>query len=247
MEERVLAVTGRQAYAKSSFAHHQSVLNAGVLFALPPLISQGLDKDFKTYHALLRGFYCLHHMIMLSCFMAIYRIKNPEQLKNYPPGELGKILGLDRIPEVSYFRKKLKQTFCQLKTDKLHTVLFQSWLTQMPEMFFYIHGHVRVYHGDLANLPKRFVSREKLCLSGTTEFCLPAEAGVNDESGTPLMVITAELNEKLKEAIEIIIEKLKEEIAEPADANQPRFILVFDRESYEPKWFKHLWEKIKYQ
>lgn len=209
------------------------------MFALPALISQGLDKAFTTYNALSPGFYGLHHMIILSCFMAICRIKNPEQLKNYPPGELGKILGLDRIPEVSYFRKKLKQIIDQMKTDEFHTVLFQSWLTQLPELFFYIDGHIRVYHGDLANLSKRFVSREKLCLSGTTEFW------VNDESGRPLMVITAELNEKLKEAIEIIIEKLKEEIAEPADANQPRFTLVFDRESYEPKWFKYLWEEHK--
>lgn len=48
-----------------------------------------------------------------------------------------------------------------------------SWLKYtraMPEMFFYIDGHVLVYHGDEANLPKRFVSREKLCLSGTTEY-----------------------------------------------------------------------------
>jgi hypothetical protein len=36
--------------------------------------------------------------------------------------------------------------------------------------FFFIDGHVRVYHGSLASLPKRFVSREKLCLPGTTEF-----------------------------------------------------------------------------
>jgi len=50
-------------------------------------------------------------------------------------------------------------------------------------------GIVRVYHGEMANLPKRFVSREKLCLSGTTEFW------VNDQQGLPLMVVTGELNE----------------------------------------------------
>ncbi|MCK5277741.1 MAG: hypothetical protein KAK04_04370, partial [Cyclobacteriaceae bacterium] len=209
------------------------------MFALPALISQGLDKAFTTYNALSPGFYGLHHMIILSCFMAICRIKNPEQLKSYPPGELGKILGLDRVPEVGYFRRKLKQIIEQGKTDEFHNLLFQSWITQMPEVFFYIAGHVRIYHGHLANLSKRFVSREKLCLSGTTEFW------VNEESGMPLMVITGELNEKLKEAIGIIIEKLKEEIAIPADTNQPHFTLVFDRESYEPKWFKYLWKKHK--
>jgi len=168
--------------------------------------------------------------------MALCRIKNPEQLKNYPPGELGKLIGLDRVPEVGHFRKKIKQIIDQNKTDQLHSQLFQKWLNQMADMFFYIDGHVRVYHGAQANLSKRFVSREKLCLSGTTEFW------VNEESGLPLMVVTAELNEKLKEGIEIVIEKVKEEIAEPTDASEPRFTLIFDRESYEPKWFKHLWE-----
>jgi len=201
------------------------------------LISQGLDQAFKSFHALPPGFYGLHHIIMLSCFMAISRIKNPEQLKNSPPGELGKLLGIDRVPEVGHFRKKLKQVIDQGRTDEFHTRLFQSWVTQMPEMFFYIDGHVRVYHGQKANLTKRFVSREKLCLSGTTEFW------VNDQAGMPLMVVTGELNEKLKEGIEIIIEKLKKEIPAPTDTNQPYFTLVFDRESYEPKWFFHLWEK----
>jgi len=168
--------------------------------------------------------------------MAVCRIKNPEQLKNSPPGELGKLLGLDRVPEVGHFRKKLKQVIGQGRTDEFHKRLFSSWITQMPEMFFYIDGHVRVYHGQKANLTKRFVSREKLCLSGTTEFW------VNDQSGMPLMVVTGELNEKLKEAIVIIIEKLKKETPAPADTNQPWFTLVFDRESYEPKWFIHLWE-----
>ena len=133
--------------------------------------------------------------------MALCRIKNPEQLKKHPPGELGKLLGLDRIPEVGYFRKKLKQIVDQSKVDELHTVLFRSWTEEMPEMFFYIDGHVRVYHGEKANLPKRFVSREKLCLSGTTEFW------INDGKGLPLMVFTGELNEKLKIAIEQAIHK----------------------------------------
>ena len=171
--------------------------------------------------------------------MALCRIKNPEQLKKHPPGELGKLLGLDRIPEVGYFRKKLKQIVDQSKADELHTVLFRSWTEKMPEMFFYIDGHVRVYHGEKANLPKRFVSREKLCLSGTTEFW------INDGKGLPLMVFTGELNEKLKIAIEQAIPKILKEITVVAYSDEPVFTLVFDREAYEPKWFIKLWEEYR--
>lgn len=231
-------MTGLQEYAPSLFDNHESVLNAGVLFSIPALISQGLDLFFKTFKPLKPGFYGLHHIVLTLCFMALCRIKNPEQLKNHSPGELGKLLGLDRIPEVGYFRKKVHQIIDQAKTDELHSCLLHSWVGAMPEMFFYIDGHVLVYHGDEANLPKRFVSREKLCLSGTTEYW------INDQTGLPLMVITAELNEKLKSAIEEAIPTLLKETKAPI-AGWPVFTMVFDREAYEPAWFKQLWEKYR--
>jgi hypothetical protein len=232
-----LAVTGTQDYAPSLFEHQESVLNAGVLFALPALISQGLDWFFKVFKPLPSGFYGLHHVILILCFMALCRIKNPEQLKKHPPGELGKLLGLDRIPEVGYFRTKIKQITDQSKSDELHAELFRWYADEMPNLFFYIDGHVRVYHGDLANLPKRFVSREKLCLSGTTEFW------VNDQQGLPLMVVTGELNEKLKWAIEQIIPKILKSITTEAKPGEPVFTIVVDREAYEPAWFKKLWNQ----
>jgi len=67
--------------------------------------------------------------------MALCRIKNPEQLKKQPPGELGKLLGLDRVPEVGHFRKKLKQVLVQERTDELHTKLFRSWLGTIKNRF----------------------------------------------------------------------------------------------------------------
>ena len=232
-----MAVTGQQDYAPSLFEHQESVLNAGVLFAIPALISQGLERFLKVFNPLPKGFYGLHHVILILCFMALCRIKNPEQLKKHPPGELGKLLGLDRIPEVGFLRTKIKQITDQSRADELHSVLFRSWTEELPEMFFYIDGHVRVYHGDLANLPKRFVSREKLCLSGTTEFW------VNDQQGLPLMVVTGELNEKLKTAIEEIIPKILEVITPQDNPEEPVFTIVVDREAYEPLWFKKLWDQ----
>ena len=236
-EERALAVTGKQDYAQSYFDNNESVLNAGVLLAIPALISQGLSKAFSTYSPLPSGFYGLQHILLLLCFMALCRIKSPEELKKYPPGELGKLLGLDRIPEVGYFRKKVKQIIDQAKTDDLHKELFLEWTSVMPELFFYIDGHIRVYHGNKATLPKRFVSREKLCLNGTTEFW------INDQQGMPLMVITGELNEKLKVAIIQAIQAIKKQLPLPHKNGDPAFTLIFDREAYEPLWFKRLFEE----
>ncbi len=210
------------------------------MFSLPALMAQGLNTFFKMLSPLSAGYYGLHHIVLTLCYMALCRIKNTEQLKQYAPGELGKLLGLDRVPEVGTFRKKLQQIIKQAKADTIHQALFHSWVEQMPEHFFYIDGHVRVYHGNKANLPKRFVSREKLCLNGTTEFW------VNDQSGLPLMVITSELNSKLKEAIEEIIPKILSEFPSKNEVStEPVFTIIIDRESYEPEWFKKLWDNHK--
>jgi len=56
------------------------------------------------------------------------------------------------------------------------------------------------------------------------------------------MVVTGELNEKLKSAIEETVPEILGEVARPATAKTPVFTLVFDREAYEPKWFKKLWD-----
>jgi len=236
-EERALAVTGAQVYAPSLFDSNESVENGGVLFSLPALISQGLEKLFTAFRNLPNGFYGLHHILLLLCFMALCRIKNAEQLKKTSVGEFGKLLGLDRIPQVEYLRKKIKQITDQHQCDCAQDYLFSQWQEKMSDLFFYIDGHVRVYSGKEANLPKHYVSREKLCLSATTEFY------VNTFEGLPLMVIHGELNEKLKDAIEKAIPEIKKSIDVPDDPMKPVFTLVFDREAYEPGWFIKLWKE----
>jgi hypothetical protein len=40
-------------------------------------------------------------------FLALLRIKRPEALKEHAPDDLGRLLGLDRAPEVKTLRRKL--------------------------------------------------------------------------------------------------------------------------------------------
>jgi hypothetical protein len=228
---------GLQEHTPSLFEANESVLFGGVLISIPSLIAQGFNVFSTSLLPLPNGFYGLQQLLLLYCFMMLARIKNPEQLKQYPPGELGKLLGLDRCPEVGHFRTKLAQIYEQNNVDTLLSNLFKFWLKDQPEVFFYIDGHVRVYHGTKANLPKRFVSREKLCLSGTTEFW------INNSQGLPLMFITGELNERLKDAILLAISKIKSDLPDLPVIHNVMFVLVFDREAYEPKWFQNLLEE----
>ena len=70
--------------------------------------------------------------------------------------------------------------------------LSRDWLEAAPELAgaLYVDGHVRLYHGSQTALPKRYVSRQRLCLRGTTDYG-GAESGTGErkagrgaESGT---------------------------------------------------------------
>ena len=89
---------------------------------MPALMSQGLLEFKKVYAPLPNGYYGFTSIVLTFAIMALCRIKNPEQLKQCKTGELGRIIGLDRLPEVRSLRNKLHQIVVQNKGvyDKLH-------------------------------------------------------------------------------------------------------------------------------
>jgi hypothetical protein len=245
--DRVCASLGVLQEAEPVFEHADNVCNAGTLFLVPALISQGLLKGEELYGSLRKGYYGLVSILLLLSFMFLNRIKTPEQLKTCKPGELGKILGLDRVPEVRCLREKIGQIVDQKKADDFNHAVSQCWISEEEASFFYVDGHVRVYHGSSAKLTKKYVSREKLCLAGTTDYW------VNNELGLPYLLVTGELNEKLKDIIlSDIVPALLRDTAGRVDEeklkNDPslhRFCLVFDREAYDVGFFKLLWEEYR--
>jgi len=69
------------------------------LLALPALLTLGvLEAGEQTYGTLKKVFYGLRATLLVLAFMALLRIRTPEQLQGHPPGELGVLLGLDRAP-----------------------------------------------------------------------------------------------------------------------------------------------------
>ena len=245
---RAAAAFGLIEQAPVQFEKSNSVCNAGVLLLLPALLSQGLLKSGeRIYNPLHKGYYGLQHILLLLAFMVLCRIKSPEQLKKCKPGELGKIMGLDRVPEVRCLRMKIDEIVKQGKAKEYNLSLAKEWMAEDQCVFFYIDGHVKVYSGEKANLPKKFVSRQKLCLAGMTEFW------VNDEIGMPYFMVIGEINEKLADALlnQIVPTLLKEATHLPSEAELennmqlPRFTLVFDREGYDAKLFSELWNKYR--
>ncbi|MEN8250583.1 MAG: putative transposase [Bacteroidota bacterium] len=105
---RVAAMVGDIKEVSIEFQSTLDVPKAGVLLALPALLATGLLQNTRHYFKLPNGYYGLDSIFILIAFMSLARIKSVERLRYCAPGEWGKILGLDRIPEVRTLREKLK-------------------------------------------------------------------------------------------------------------------------------------------
>lgn len=246
IEDRVFAALGIRK-AKIFFEPCESVEYGGVLLLLPFLIANGLLSYKNYYSERLSGYYDFDNVMLSLAFMYLCRIKSIEQLKHFSPGELGKLLGLDRIPEARCMRGIIKEITVQERASQWNAYLSEQWINQEDTCIYYIDGHVKVYHGHLANLGKKHVSRQKLCLPGMVEFW------VNNADGLPYFYVTGQVNEKLQEMLttelvprllELTDGRVSQEDLD-ADHRLPRFTLVFDREAYSPIFFKHLWENFR--
>lgn len=186
-------------------------------------------------------------IVLLMAFLYLGRIKNPEQLKGISPGEFGKLMGVDRIPETKCYRSKLREICEQKKSKEWNVDLANKWTSNEDNEFYYIDGHVQVYSGNRATLGKKHVARQRLCLPGMQEFW------INNKDGLPYFFITGEVNEKLLEILssQIIPELLNEIHPKYSqeelfnDPDLPVFTVVFDREGYSPVFFKKLWSEYR--
>ena len=244
-DERALAAFGLLVGAPTRFETCRDVSFGGALCALPALEANGLFQHIHDCLAKLRGYYSTLHVIVLLAHMALCRIKTVEQLQYQPPGELGKLMGLDRVPEVRCLRRKLAALSIDDGPEKWAGLLAQDWLKAEPALAgaLYVDGHVRLYHGDLTALPKRYVSRQRLCLRGTTDYW------VNDALGQPFFAVERTIDHGLLEVLksDIVPRLLKDVPGQPteaeleADRYRARFVIVFDREGYSPEFFKAMW------
>lgn len=245
-DDRTLAAFGKIDGATTRFEPCHDVPNGGVLCALPALLCNGLLEGSKTLLGKLKGYYTDLHVLLLLGFMALCRVKNVEQLRGQPPGEFGILLGLDRIPEARCLREKLDRLCGSDGAEKWAAHLSRYWMEGDPDRVgtLYIDGHVQVYNGHLTQLPRRYVTRQRLCLRGTTNYW------VNDGIGQPFFAIEKPVDPGLLNTLTTdIVPRLLNDVPDQPDEEEltanpfrHRFILVFDREGYSPAFFKAMWE-----
>jgi transposase len=228
--DRLLARLGLLEDAPPLFGSAAAVPRAGVLLALPVLMASGVfDCAQKIYGSLGPSFYGLRTSLLTLLLMALWRIKRPENLKEYSPQSLGRVLGLDRAPEVKTLRRKLACLATTGRAAQFGEALAQRRVALRGQAmgFLYLDGHVRVYHGQHA-LPKAHVARLRISLPATSDYW------VNDSSGDPLFVVTAPANAGLVKMLPGMLAQVRGLVG------QRRVSVVFDRGGFSPKLFQQI-------
>ena len=230
--ERALARGGQLAEAAPEFVEAEGVRYGGALLGLPALLALGiLDAGEQTYGALKKAFYGLRATLLILAFMALLRIRTPEQLQGHPPGELGVLLGLDRAPEVKTLRRKLWELAARRQATQFSRRLAERWIQEDADSvgLLYVDGHVRPYHGTAHTLPEAWSSRRRLCLPATTDIW------VNQADAQPLFVVTAPANDDLRAMLRReILPEVRRLVGER------RITVSFDREGWSPKFFQEM-------
>ena len=230
--DRQLAHLGLLDDAAPIFRDGSQVPDVGVLLAIPALVESGLLRiSRKLYGEIGPAFYGLRTTLLTLLLMGLLRIQRPEQLKEQDPAAFGRLLGLDRAPEVKTLRRKLTRLAAYQRAEPLGAELARLRVDQRGHLmgFLYVDGHVRAYHGQRC-ISQAYVARRHLAMPATTDYW------VNDRAGDPLLVITGEVNAALTKAFPRLLGEVRGAVGER------RVTIVFDRGGWSPKLFHRMIE-----
>jgi hypothetical protein len=227
------------------FENQVDLQYGGILVTLPALIACGILKGIERFD-LLKVYYTTAQIFLSLSFMVMFRVKQLEQSQMLSCGELGRTLGMDRTPCVQTLRGRLRDFSEVADVGEWSLDLSRHWLNdEAVDGVLYVDGHVNIYYGKSADMPKRYVSRMRLCMSGSTDYW------VNGSVGEPYFVVHKTLNEGLiKTVTNEIIPELDKTVPHQPTVEQlaanpllHRYMIVFDREGFSVPFFIELKEK----
>jgi transposase-like protein len=201
---------------------------AGLLLALPALEGAGLlDAAREVYGQLRDGFYGLAATLLTLVFLALAGEPRAEGATRVPPAALGRVLGLDRAPEVKTIRRKLGELAAAGKAADLIMALARRHAAARPDAlgFLYADGHARVYYGT-RTVQKTHVARLKFPAPATME------TWVTDQDGDPVFMVVAEPSDSLAGELRRLLPSLRQVVGEGR-----RVTVCFDRGGWSPALF----------
>ncbi len=229
--ERALARFGLIASAPPVFTGCARAPLAGLLLALPALAATSLlDTAHTVYGELPNGFYSLDTMLCESVFRALLGEARAQGAARIDPPALGRVLGLDRAPEVKTIRRKIRMLAGVGKAGDWIAAMAARHVAARPELaaVCYVDGHVRAYQGT-RRIAKTHVPRLKFPAPATLE------TWVADAAGNPLLVVMAEPAASLAAELRRLIPQLRAVVGDGR-----RVLVGFDRGGWSPTLFADL-------
>jgi hypothetical protein len=233
--ERAVARWGKLTHAEPVFAPAARVPLAGLLLAIPALEATGLLSCAATVFGSLRnGFYGLDTMLVEGVLRALAGEPRAEGATRIDPVALGRVLGLDRGPEVKTIRRKITALAATGRAEEMLAAMAAAHVARLdksnPDLLavFYVDGHVRVYQGA-RKVAKTHLSRLKFPAPATVE------TWISDASGDPVLVIMAEPGASLAMELRRLLPDLRRAVGDDR-----RVLVGFDRGGWSPTLFQHM-------
>ncbi len=201
---------------------------AGLLLALPALEGTGLLGAAREVYGRVRdGFYGLTATLLTLVFLALAGEPRAEGATRVPPAALGRVLGLDRAPEVKTIRRKLAELATAGQAADLVMALARRHAAARPDAlgFLYVDGHARVYYGTRI-VQKTHVARLKFPAPATME------TWVTGQDGDPVFMVVAEPSDSLAGELRRLLPDLRGIVGQGR-----RVTVCFDRGGWSPALF----------
>ncbi len=233
--DRVAARWGWIECAGPVFTPAAQVPLAGLFLALPALAATGLLSCAKeVYTRLPGGFYGLDTMLVEGVLRALAGEPRAEGATRIDPTDLGRVLGLDRAPEVKTIRRKIAQLAQAGAAGKLQAAIAGHHLSRGDAdvagvgVVLYVDGHVRAYQGT-KRTGKTHLSRLRFPAPATVE------TWVADGDGGPVLVVMSEPGASLAGELRRLLPELR-----TAVGDHRRVLVGFDRGGWSPALFAHM-------
>ncbi len=233
--ERAAARWGLLEAAEPVFVPAGRVPLAGLLLAMPALEATGLLSCATAVFGRLRnGFYGLDTMLIEGVLRALAGQPRAEGATRVDPVALGRVLGLDRAPEVKTIRRKITALAATGRAEELLAAMAARHVARLdktsPDLtaIFYVDGHVRAYQGG-RKIAKAHLSRLRFPAPATVE------TWISDAAGDPVLVVMADPGASLAMELRRLLPELRAAVGDTR-----RVLVGFDRGGWSPALFAHM-------
>ena len=204
---------------------------AGALIILPALqAGRLLEVAAGVYGSRQAGFYGLRTLLLTMVFAALVGQSRAEGLCRIDPADLGRLIGLDRAPEVKTLRRRIAELAALGRSGQLLAGLAARHVDACGEAVgvFYADGHVRAYHGK-AGVSKKHLARMRLSM--------PAEEDtwICDARGEAILYWQPPAATSLTGELRVVAAQARALVG-----HDVRPTICFDRGGWSPKLFAQL-------